>query len=205
MVRIPHRVLIVSLAALLSACGGGGGGGGGGDGGSITPPGPGPGPGPEPSACSTISGGLTQLNYDLSSGCTACNFSNPRNADDGDLSTFATATFQITGSGDLPIEVTAQPGITFPAGSRAAVVVNFLEASGSSNMADTITTFLAGTLQEQQSFGGGGNVYGDSNVHRQGFVTTKAFDSIRIDLRRSLPGSTKNVQIYEFCSDSTQS
>lgn len=162
-----------------------------------------------------------------SAACADCSAADEQNAIDGKDSTFARLSAPLASTGTMTLLAAAPVGVSYPAGSNAALTLSVsdgsgLEAGGSTvGSSDnqywhvTVRTYLAGVLQEQDD--GFASVDHDAENERYvvGITTTKAFDSIEAafdrtpDAERAMqnlsgagytaePG---DVQVHEFCSD----
>lgn len=175
-----------ALLVGLSACSGGGGGGGEDAFGGIH--------------CAGLTGGTATAGNVCSGG--TCNALATAAAADGDLNTYAILDATAQTSGTLRIRATAQDGVSYPAGTPAAVVYGIVRAGGSSlNTAETISTYLNGVLQET---GAANTAFGSTNEDvvggRRAIGTSKAFDAIELSYAQSGGTADVEVQVYEFCT-----
>jgi hypothetical protein len=182
----PQRTLSLAvLVATLSACSGGGGDGGDDAFGGIN--------------CA----GLTGATATASNVCNGtCNAPATAAAADGDLNTYAILDATAQTSGTLRIRATAQDGVSYPAGTPAAVVYGIVRGGGTSlNTAETISTYLDGVLQETGTANTGfGSTNEDVAGGRRAIVTNTAFDAIELSYAQSGGTADVEVRIYEFCT-----
>jgi hypothetical protein len=172
------RLLLVSVAATLSACSGGGD-----DSASA--------------ACTLLTGGGTTVAFTPSPSCVNCTAQNLSAAIDGSLSSGATITVPSGVSGTAGVTATAQNGIIFPSGSVAGSVVSF--PTGQGNMFGLIT-YLDGVRQEVLLTSSSGT----SPIYVSG-DTTLPFDAIEITLNRTTPAVDAQVDVLGFCSQVNRS
>lgn len=181
---VPHRILVsATLVATLSACGGGGGG--------------------DDAFGGIHCAGLTGATATASNVCNgSCNAPSTAGAVDGDLNTYAILDAAAQTSGTLRLRATAQDGVSYPAGTPAAVVYAVVRTGGSSlNTAETITTYLDNVLQETGNANTGfGSTNEDVAGGRRAIGTTKAFDAIELSYAQSGGTADVEVRIYEFCT-----
>ncbi len=153
-------------------------------------------------ACESITGGESTVASNIADGCFGCMVENEEQAADGDLATFATVTAPISFAGQgVSIRATAQSGIIFASGQLAGVYFKAPASSGFGNadLAVTITTHLAGDLQENpttyktKDLGGG--------VFFKSFKTTEVFDAVEIMVSNTQAASGP-FEIQEICSNS---
>jgi hypothetical protein len=162
-----------------------------------------------------------------SAACADCSSADEQKAIDGKDSTFAILKAPLASTGTMTLLAAAPVGVTYPAGSNAALTLSVsdgsgLEAGGSTvGSSDnqywhvTVRTYLAGVLQEQDDGFAAVDHDAENERHVVGITTTKAFDSIEAafdrtpDAERAMqnlsgagytaePG---DVQVHEFCSD----
>lgn len=177
-----------ALVAALSACEGGGGGGGSDDGsiGAIN--------------CAGLTGATAAGSVACTVGDCSVNFHGA--AIDGDLATYATLTMAPTAGGRVSFRATAQDGVTYPAGTPAAVVYGLTRTDGNStSTAETISTYLDGTLQQTSNTGSNNGVTGGNvSPGRHAMSTFLPFDAIEVTYAQSGGTANVEVQIYEFCT-----
>ncbi len=181
------RITTLVLLALLSACESGGGGGK--DNGTIGP-----------INCAELTGATADSAVTCAGGCGG-DFAEA--AVDRDLSTYAILQLSQNAAGSLSIRATAADGVTYPAGTPAAIVYGIERTSGDSvNVIETISTYLDGTLQETNSVGGGsgGATSGDKEAARRLMATNLSFDAIEFTYAQSGGTAAVEVQAYEFCT-----
>lgn len=161
------KTMLAAVAVLLTGCGGGD------DGGAL---------------CSAITGGGSTV----TSSCNGCSIADANNAADGDVDSFAAFTQNVsvvayTGN----IRATTQPGMAFPAGSNAGVILT----GGAQGL--TINTYLGGTLQDSHPAGIDNSDTGNPGQYYAHVITTRPFDAVEI----AASGETGEVHVYELCSD----
>src|SRR5690349_16729852 len=129
------RVFISAILLIAGLCGCNSGGGGGGD---------------DDAFGGIHCAGLTGATATAGNVCNGtCNAPSTAAAVDGDLNTYGILDATAQTSGTLRLRATAQDGVSYPAGTPAAVVYGVVRTRGSSlNTAETITTYLDGVLQE---------------------------------------------------------
>ena len=162
-----------------------------------------------------------------SAACADCSAADEPKAIDGKDSTFARLTAPMASTGQMTLVAAAPVGVSYPAGSNAALTLSVSDGSGlqvgtgtvgSSNNQYwhvTVRTYLAGIVQEQDD--GFAAVDQDSENERYviGLTTTKAFDAVEAvfdrtpDAERAMQNMSGaaytaepgDVQVHEFCSD----
>lgn len=162
-------VLSSAIAITLTACGGGG----------------------SSSAfrnCVSISGGDTAQSNETS--CTGCSLINVNRAIDGSFGTSAILSREAGSAGTLNVRVTAQSGVSFPAGNNAGVVITSGIKAG--NM--TIRTF-SGSVPGQ--IGASTFTTGDRTLVY--VETATAFDSVEFELAGDT--TAQDLSLFEFCSN----
>lgn len=181
----PHRALpLAVLIATLSACSGGGGGGG--DNGSIGP-----------INCAGLTGATAEATVTCAGGCGG-DYSEA--AVDGDLDTYAILELGAA-SGTLNIRATAADGVTYPAGTPAAVVFGIARDGNSASPAITISTYLDGTLQQTGNVAGPSVVDGfDRPSGRSAIGTNLPFDAIELSYTQSGGTGPIELRVHEFCT-----
>ena len=137
--------------------------------------------------------------------------SNPQQAIDGNLGSFATLTSDgsDTGSSTVPansnpasqldLRATAREGLSFPAGTRVGAVAQL--ASGvTTQQVVTVTTYLGGVVQD--TFDGGTQNSTQTATDRvYSYLSTRAYDAVQFSVRLTSPAGTARpeVKVYEFC------
>lgn len=182
------RGLISAIALGASLCGCSSGGGGG----TPSPIGP--------IYCASLAGGTATAGAVCAGGTCGQSFTDA--AADRDLDTYAILEMNGGASGEVHIRVTAQDGVTYPAGTPAAVVYGIARGTGDSfNTAETITTYLDGTLQETRpANAANGSTSGDVEAGRRAITTTMAFDAIEFSYAQTSGTADVEVQVHEFCT-----
>jgi hypothetical protein len=182
------RPVVLSFVLLigLPACSGDGGGG--------TPSSIGP------IHCAELSGGTATVSLACTAGSCTSDFH--EGAVDGDLDTYAILSMTPDSNGSVSIRSTAADGVTYPAGTPAAVVYGIKRGSANSlNTTETIRTYLDGVLQEtgnagpiNVSFGG------DTETGRRAIETQLDFDAIELTYTQTGGTADVEVQVHEFCT-----
>jgi hypothetical protein len=147
--------------------------------------------------------GLTGATATGSFTCTigACNVEFHDASIDGDLGTYATLTMLPNTSGTMSLRATAQDGVTYQAGTPAAVVYGIDRTDGDSlNTVESISTYLDDVLQETSNVTTNGTTAGDVDAGRNAMVTTKPFDAIEFTYTQSSGTASVEVQAFEFCT-----
>ena len=179
------RIWACALAtASLVSCGGGGGGND--DFGGIN--------------CAGLTGATVSQSIQCNAGTCSGNYQDA--AIDGDLGTYAVLDVGPNAAGSVHLRATAQDGVTYPAGTPAAVVYGIARTGGSSlNTAETISTYLDGVLQQTGSANTG---FGSTNEGveggRRAIGTTMPFDAIEMTYTQTGGAADVEVQVYEFCT-----
>ena len=120
---------------------------------------------------------------------------------DGDLATYATLTMLPNTSGSMSLRATAPDGVSYPAGTPAAVVFGIERGSGDSlNTVETISTYLDDVLQDTGNVGTNGTISGDREAGRSAIVTTKPFDAIEYTYAQGSGTAAVEVRAFEFCT-----
>lgn len=188
--------------------GGGGGDGGGGDGGD------GGGGGTDSLVCSQpIAGPGADAVGSTSGLCVGCAVNNPQFAVDTDPDNFAEIVLPVgLLGGDATLTMTAPPGIVFPAGMNAGVIIaippGLLASAGVlANM--SVTMSLAGTEQETADATGllrlsllGTQVLG-ADLVAVSFDTTMPFDSVALTASAALANVLSTVEVHGGCGEFT--
>jgi hypothetical protein len=185
MIRIKVLVVATCIAA-LSACSSGGGDG------TPSPIGP--------IYCAALQGGTASAGATCAGGVCNQNFADA--AADRDLDTYAILEMNDGASGNVHITVEAQDGVTYPAGTPAAVVYGIARGTGNSfNTAETISTYLDDTLQETAPVrAANGSTSGNVEAGRRAITTTKDFDAIELSYTQTSGTADVQVQVHEFCT-----
>jgi hypothetical protein len=179
--RVPTLVLL----ALLSACGGGGGASE--DRVAIGP-----------IHCAGLSGATHSVTINCPAGCSV---EFPEAAMDGDLDTYAVLATEPNASGTAGIRATAAEGVTYEAGTPAAVVFGVERTGDVVSNTQTIATYLDGAARESQATGDTNVVGGgDEPPRRSTMSTTMSFDAIELTYAQTGGTATTEVQIHEFCT-----
>lgn len=120
---------------------------------------------------------------------------------DGDLGTYAILQLDSDAAGSLSIRATAS-GVTYPAGTPAAVVYGIVRTAGDSvNTTETITTYLNGTPQETgNTKPPAGATSGDVEAGRRVMATNLPFDAIEVTYAQTGGTAEVELQVYEFCT-----
>ena len=181
------RLFVATLVAGLVACTGDGSGGKDGIPDSIGP-----------INCAGLTGATAESVVTCAGGCGG-DFSEA--AVDGDLGTYAILQFAAGAGGSLSIRATASDGVSYAAGTPAAVVFGIERDDGNSlNTVQTISTYLDGALQETGNVSTSGSTTGDRDAGRSAIVTTKPFDAIEYAYSQSGGTAAVEVQVFEFCT-----
>ena len=148
--------------------------------------------------------GLTGATATGNVACTAgtCGVDFHQAAVDHDLRTYAVLTMTSNTSGSVSIRATAQEGVTYPAGTPAAVVYGIDRTEGNT-IGNTvrITTYNDGALQESEQGGTtNGTGGGDEDAGRHAINTSLPFDAIELNYVQSGGTAGLEVQVYEFCT-----
>lgn len=168
------------------------------------------------SLCDEITGGDTSVTYTAPPTCIICSEANGDAAIDGDQTSYATVDFTPGTDGPWTITAKAQPGVVYPQGKNAAVV---LSAPANLNyMSVTISTYLDGQVQDTDCSQAESIQAGDRVA--LGITTKTPFDSVELKVRRnnlqtvdndcgvrvlsfSNPQETlltEELNLHEFCS-----
>jgi hypothetical protein len=181
------RGLVSAIALAASVCGCSSGGGGG----SPSPIGP--------IYCAALTGGTASAGATCAGGI--CNQTFADAAADRDLDTYAILEMNDGASGNVHITVEAQDGVTYPAGTPAAVVYGITRSAGDSySTTETITTYLDDTVQETATFSTNGTTNGNVEAGRSGIMTTLPFDAIEFTYAQTTGTADVEVQVHEFCT-----
>jgi hypothetical protein len=177
-------VAAMALAASVCGCSSGGGDGGGGPDFGIN--------------CTGLTGATASAQTSCVGGCGG-DFSEA--AVDGDLGTYAILQLNSGAAGSLSIRATAA-GVTYPAGTPAAVVYGIVRTGGDSvNTTETITTYLEGTPQETgNTKPPAGSTNGDVEAGRRVMATNLPFDAIEVTYAQTGGTAEVELQVYEFCT-----
>jgi hypothetical protein len=187
MSKATSSLVCAALLASLSACGGeGGGDNNNGSIGRIN--------------CAGLTGGTAAAGASCAGGTCSQTFTDA--AADNDLNTYAI--LEMSGaSGSVHIRVTAADGVTYPAGTPAAVVYGITRSgSGESlNTTETITTYLDGTPQQTGNANiTNGSTNSDVAAGRRAMATTLAFDAIEVTYAQTGGTGDVEMRVYEFCT-----
>lgn len=179
-------LLPVLAAAVLTACSS--------DGGDGTPSPIGP------IYCAALVGGTATAGSVCAGG--ACGQTFKDAAADDDLDTYAILEMNGGASGNVNIRVTAQDGVTYAAGTPAAVVYGITRGAGNSlNTAETITTYLDDVVQETGPANAtNGSTSGNVEAGRRAITTTLPFDAIEFAYAQASGTADVEVQVHEFCT-----
>lgn len=180
------HTLTVLVTVLLTSCSS--------DGGDGTPSPIGP------IYCAALAGGTATAGAVCAGGICNQNFTDA--AADRDLDTYAILEMNDGASGNVHIRVTAQDGVTYPAGTPAAVVYGITRSAGNSfNTTETLSTYLDGTLQETApADAANGSTSGDQDAGRHAITTTLPFDAIEFSYAQASGTADVQVQVHEFCT-----
>ena len=181
-----RMTVAATLIATLSACSS--------DGGDGTPSPIGP------IYCAALQGGTASAGATCAGGI--CNQTFTDAAADRDLDTYAILEMNDGASGNVHITVEAQDGVTYPAGTPAAVVYGIARSSGNSlNTAEIISTYLDDTLQETApANAANGSASGNQDAGRHAITTTLPFDAIEFSYAQASGTADVQVQVHEFCT-----
>jgi hypothetical protein len=179
------RILTLVLLVGLAACDSGGGKDGIPD--SIGP-----------ISCAGLTGASASITINCASGC-GVDFE--ESAMDGDLGSYAVLDFDTAAGGSVSLRSTAQDGVTYPAGTPAAVVWAIERDGNSTSVVTTISTYLDGALQETGNAGGESAVDGfDREAGRSAIGTNLPFDAIEMTYGQSGSSGPIEVRVHEFCT-----
>lgn len=150
--------------------------------------------------CAGLAGGTATSSVQCSAGQCTVDFQDA--AADGDLGTFAIMDAAPNSAGSLSLRVTARDGVTYAAGTPAAVVYGIDRTGGDSlNTAVTLNTYLDGVLQESGNTElGNGVTNSDKATGRRARDTNLAFDAIELVYAQTGGTADVEVQVYEFCT-----
>jgi hypothetical protein len=153
-----------------------------------------------PIYCAALTGGTASAGAVCAGGTCSQNFSDA--AADRDLDTYAILEMVDGASGNVRIRVTAQDGVTYPAGTPAAVVYGIARSAGDSlNTTETITTYLDGTLQETGPVNAAnGTTSGDVDAGRRSITTSMPFDALEFTYAQTSGTADVQVHVHEFCT-----
>jgi hypothetical protein len=153
-----------------------------------------------PIYCAALVGGTATAGAACAGGSCGHNFKDA--AADRDLDTYAVLEMAGGAAGNVHIRVTAQDGVTYPAGTPAAVVYGIVRSDGDSlNTTETLTTYLDGTLQETGPVGAtNGTTNGNVEAGRRAMTTTLPFDAIEFTYAQTSGTADVEAQVYEFCT-----
>ncbi|MGH8481862.1 MAG: hypothetical protein ACRES8_05320 [Nevskiaceae bacterium] len=147
--------------------------------------------------------GLSGATATASVACTAgsCSSDFQEAAVDGDLGTYAILSMAPASAGSVSIRSTAADGVTYPAGTPAAVVYGIQRDGESLNAAGTLNTYLDGTLQETGNLTfNNGTTNEDVEAGRNAMNTNLDFDAIEVTYTQTGGTADLEVQVYEFCT-----
>ncbi len=171
--------------------------------------------------CSPLGGGAATVEFSANALCPDCAATDDSKSIDRADETYTSLDAQVGSPGAMTLLATAQPGVTFPAGSNATLTLSSVGnrtgpvSSTGQNWFMIVRTYLAGAVQEEES----GNVsLNKTEDSRQivGITTTKPFDAIEAVFDRSgvnpLQGqifsgnatdfvTNANARVHEFCGD----
>lgn len=150
--------------------------------------------------CAGLAGGTATSSVQCSAGQCSVNFQDA--AADGDLRTFAIMDAAPNSAGSLSLRVTAGEGVTYAAGTPAAVVYGIDRTGGDSlNTVVTLNTYLDGVLQETgNTEASNGVTNSDTAPGRRARATNLAFDAIELVYAQTGGTADVEVQVYEFCT-----
>lgn len=177
-----RSLILVALAATLSACSGGGGGGN-----------------PLGIICEGLAGAVPEGGSACAGNCSA---SFTEGAVDHDLDTYAILAAEDQASGSVRIRATARDGVTYAAGTPAAVVYGIVRTDGNSfGTTETISTYLDGVLQETGNADANtGVTSGERTTGRRAIGTNLPFDAIEFAYSQSGGIADVEVRVHEFCT-----
>jgi hypothetical protein len=152
-----------------------------------------------PINCTGLTGATATGSFACSIGACSVEFHDA--AIDGDLGTYATLTMLPNTSGTMSLRATAQDGVSYPAGTPAAVVYGIARTSGDSlNTVESISTYLDGVLQQTSNVTTNGTTSGDVDAGRRAIVTVQPFDAIEVTYSQSSGTAGVEVRAFEFCT-----
>jgi hypothetical protein len=181
---IPSPVFAALLAS-LSACSGGGGNDSYGSVGPIN--------------CAGLTGATATGNVACTAGECGVTFHDA--AIDGDLNTYAILAMGTGAGGSISLRSSAQDGVTYAAGTPAAVVYGIERNGNSTSTLVNISTYLDGALQESGNTSGQSVVDGfDHEPGRHAMGTTLPFDAIELTYVQSGSSGPIEMRVHEFCT-----
>jgi hypothetical protein len=149
--------------------------------------------------CRTISGGGTTTKFDMKN-CFACTVQMPENAIDNNFATSATVNLPPGPSAlDAPVfSAISQIGIVYPAGNRAAAV---LELGSFRDARLELVTFLSGAIQEDAA--SNSSIFVEGGLTTVSFKTSKPFDAVGLRAIAVKADGQESLPVVEFCNDTT--
>ncbi|MEK6805559.1 MAG: hypothetical protein AABY95_02790 [Pseudomonadota bacterium] len=171
--------------------------------------------------CTPLGGGAATVEFSAGVLCPECAATESGKSIDGTDETYTSLDAPVGAPGAMTLRATAQPGVTFPAGSNATLTLSTAGnrtgpvSSTGQNWFMIVRTYLAGAVQEEESDTASLNSTEDSRLI-VGIQTTKPFDAIEAVFDRSginpaqgqiLSFNTSdymsdgNARVHEFCGD----
>jgi hypothetical protein len=134
--------------------------------------------------------------------CVGCEVRNASRAIDGDGASFATLFMPAAASGTVALRALAQPGIVFPAGSRAGML-HSISYGDSTVVLITLATSLGGEPQEEETFnfGSGASEQDPSRPATASFPTSAPYDAVELRFSRVGGPGEVNARVHAFCSN----
>ena len=150
-------------------------------------------------ACYSMKNSNAVVTSSLSTPCVGCSLTDAAKGADGDFNSAAVFMGGGPSTQTATVRATAQSGIVFPAGSNPGVI---FENAGNTYYSLTITTYLAGAVQETGSICGLCG-HGQPGYQKSNFTATKAFDAVEVALGSTQNGDVGTVtqKVFEICSN----
>lgn len=145
--------------------------------------------------CTPITGGGTAHSQSISNGCTNCAVANPERVMDGDAATYAALSIPNKSEGLVTLRVTAQSGVSYPAGSPVGLVVS-VPASAGSGAGATVATYQSGVVQEIFNLPAS-----DGVARRRLFTTAQGYNAVEVRITQGTGGAGVGLRAHEFCAD----
>lgn len=149
--------------------------------------------------CRTISGGGTTTKFDMQN-CFACTVQTSENAIDNNFATSAKVNLPPAPSavGAPVFSAISQLGIVYPAGNRAAAI---LELGSFRDAELQLVTFLSGAIQEDAT--SNSSIFVEGGLTTVSFKTSKPFDAVGLRTIAVKTDGQESLPVLEFCNDTT--